>query len=57
MIIDSGFGINISSWSCLVMEYSDPGMDILGNDGDTFYRSDYKTPDAMFQNMLMETKG
>lgn len=47
----------ISSWGCLVMEYSDPGMDVLGEDGDTFYRLDYKTPDAMFQDMLMETKG
>lgn len=30
----------ISSWGCLVMEYSDPGMDVLGEDGDCFYRED-----------------
>ena len=47
----------ISSWGCLVMEYSDPGMDVLGEDGDRFWRMDYKTPDEMFQNMLKETEG
>lgn len=47
----------ISSWGCLVLEYTDPGDDVLGNDGDTFYRSDYETPDAMFQAMLKETVG
>ena len=46
----------ISSWGCLVMEYSDPGMDVLGEDGDCFSREDYETPDALFQDMLKETK-
>lgn len=43
--------------NCLVMEYTDPGMEVFGEDGDCFYREDYETPDAMFQDMLKETEG
>ena len=42
--------------NCLVMEYTDPGMEVFGEDGDCFYREDYDTPDAMFQDMQKETE-
>ena len=42
--------------NCLVMEYTDPGQEVFGEDGDCFYREDYETPDALFQDMLKETK-
>ena len=42
--------------NCLVMEYTDPGQEVFGVDGDCFYREDYETPNAMFQDMLKETE-
>ncbi len=46
----------ISDWGCLVMEYTDPGGKVFGEDGDRFWRMDYDTPDEMFQDMLKETQ-